>query len=163
MVARLLFLFVAFPLIDLVLLLLLAEATNWIFTVLLILATGLLGVCLAKNQGLAAIRRIRADVGQGRMPAAAVLDAALILLAAALLLAPGVLTDILGISLLVPTLRRRYRQGLVEWLQSRSRSQSTGQRESSGRRSEVIDSYVIEGTRETTRKDSQTPYPSSGA
>jgi len=158
--ARILFLLIAIPLIDLVLLLLLAEATNWLFTILLILATGIVGAYLARYQGLAAIRRIRSDLAHGQMPAAAVLDAALILLAAIFLLAPGVVTDIVGISLLIPSARRRYGEWIAEWSRSRLRKARTGA--PAGRHSVVIDSYVIEGTSRAEPKASSVERPSSG-
>ncbi|MBW3599644.1 MAG: FxsA family protein, partial [Planctomycetes bacterium] len=133
MLARLLFLFIVVPLIELTLLLLLARVTTIEFTLLLVLATGALGALLARQQGLAAFRRIREDIRQGRAPAGSVVDAVLILIAGALLLTPGVLTDAFGLSLLCPPFRRRYKAWMLHWIHSRFRIRTGGAGKPPGR------------------------------
>ena len=49
---RLLLLFVLVPLVELVLLLWLADTTSWQFTLLLVVVTGATGVWLVRRQGL---------------------------------------------------------------------------------------------------------------
>jgi hypothetical protein len=100
---------------------------------------------LAKQQGLIAFRRIREDFARGRLPTAAALDAVMILFAGVMLLTPGVLTDIAGLSLLFPPVRRRYREWLVQWLKSRFPFQPVPSGD--GKPSVVIDSYVVDGNR----------------
>jgi UPF0716 protein FxsA len=151
--ARLLFLFLTVPLLEMVFLILLTEATSWAFTLLLVLVTGVLGAYLAKQQGLIAFRRIRDDVARGQLPGAAALDAVMILAAGAFLLSPGVLTDIFGLSLLFPPVRRRYKQWLVAWLRSRFQVRSPGN--DRPQRPVVIDSYVVDSKR--SDNESQTP------
>ena len=157
MLARLLFLFIVVPLIELTLLLLLAEVTNWQFTLLLVLATGFLGALLARQQGLAAFRRVREDLRQTRLPGDSVVDAVLILIAAALLLTPGVLTDAFGLSLLFPPTRRRYKAWLLDWFRRRFRIQTRSTGEGGGGRTKVIDSYVIEGTQSSAAREGDEP------
>ena len=156
MLARLLFLFIVVPLIELTLLLLLAEVTTWQFALLLVVVSGGLGALLARQQGLAAFRRIRADLRQTRLPAESVLDAVLILVAAALLLTPGVLTDAFGLSLLIPPIRRRYKAWLLDWLRGRFRIKTRTAGRADGR-TEVIDSYVIEGTQSQAQREGDEP------
>jgi UPF0716 protein FxsA len=150
--ARLLFLFVAIPLMELVLLLLLTEATNWKFTMLVVLTTGALGAYLAKHQGLIAFRRIRDDISRGQLPTAAALDAVMILFAGVMLLTPGVLTDLAGLSLLIPPVRRRYKAWLVDWLKARFhvQTQTTGE---GTKPSIVIDSYVVDSAKSEEKGD----------
>jgi UPF0716 protein FxsA len=71
----------------------------------LLFAVSLIGFVLVRRQGVGAWRRIRAELRSGQVPAAAVLDGALVLLAGILLLIPGFLTDIVGLALLVPPVR----------------------------------------------------------
>ena len=71
MVLRLLLLFIVVPLVELALLLYLADAFSWQFTLLLVITTGVTGTLLARSQGwrtwresakswrLAGCRRIR--------------------------------------------------------------------------------------------------------
>ena len=51
------------------------------------------------------MRQIQAEVAEGRLPAASLIDAAIILVAAALLVTPGVLTDGFGFLCLIPAFR----------------------------------------------------------
>jgi UPF0716 protein FxsA len=71
----------------------------------LLVAVSLVGVVLVKQQGVGAWRRIRSEMRSGQVPAAAVLDGALVLFAGVLLVVPGFLTDIVGLCLLVPPVR----------------------------------------------------------
>jgi UPF0716 protein FxsA len=71
----------------------------------------IVGGILAKRVGLEMWRRFRATLAAGDIPSGEVFDGALVLLAAAILLAPGFITDVIGLLLLVPAVR-----GLVKWL-----------------------------------------------
>ncbi|MCU0873877.1 MAG: FxsA family protein [Pirellulaceae bacterium] len=146
MLLKLLSLFILVPLVELALLLYLADASSWQFTLLLVITTGVIGTLLAREQGWRTWTRIRDELAAGRMPADSLLDGVLIFIAGALLLTPGVLTDLLGISLLVPWCRDYYRRRLVAWFRSRFTVQSSGFGSWPSRqgRSEVVDSYVIE-------------------
>jgi len=102
---RLLLLFTALPMAELVLLIWLKDRTSWTTTIGLVLVTGVVGASLARWQGWRALRRMEEDLSDGRLPAAAVADGVLILVAAAVLVTPGLLTDACGLALLVPPVR----------------------------------------------------------
>jgi UPF0716 protein FxsA len=146
MVLRLLLLFVLVPLVELALLLYLADASSWQFTLLLVITTGVIGTLLARAQGWRTWTRIREELAAGRMPTDALLDGVLIFIAGALLLTPGILTDLFGISLLVPRCRDYYRRRLVAWFKSRFTIQTSGfgSWPPPQGHSEVVDSYVID-------------------
>lgn len=74
-------------------------------TVLLIITTGIGGVYLAKYQGLKTMRKVQEQLNMGIMPNEQLIDGICILLGGVLLLAPGFLTDILGLVLLLPLTR----------------------------------------------------------
>jgi len=144
--ARLFFLFVVVPLVELALLLVLAEWISWERTLLLVLLTGAVGIWLARTQGLRTYWRIRNDLAQGRVPADSLLDAVMILVAGALLLTPGVLTDALGLSLLLPTCRRSYRAWLVRRFKSSFTVHYQGfpPAHPDEQASKIIDSHIVE-------------------
>ena len=77
------------------------------------------------------------------MPTDSLLDGVMIIVAAVLLITPGVLTDLFGITLLIPPCRRFYRWVLSRWFKARFQLHTTTSAARPGR-SEVIDSYVIE-------------------
>jgi UPF0716 protein FxsA len=94
--------FVIVPVAELALLIRLGQWAGLLPTLLLVVATGVLGAALARREGLRTLLRIRADLRGGRFPMGRLLDGVLILFAGALLLTPGVLTDLVGFALLVP-------------------------------------------------------------
>ena len=114
MLLRLTLLFVLTPLIELAILVYLGTIIGALYTILIVVATGILGAFMARNQGLAAISRIRGSIERGIMPSTEIFDGALILVGGLLLLTPGIITDIIGFTLLVPQTR-----GIIgRWLRS---------------------------------------------
>ena len=106
MLLRLIFLFTLVPLIELAILVYLGTIIGALYTVLIVVATGILGAVMARHQGLAALSRIRSNIDSGIMPANELFDGALILAGGLLLLTPGIITDIVGFAVLVPQTRR---------------------------------------------------------
>lgn len=100
-------LFIAVPLAELALLIKVGEIIGVIPTILLVIATAVIGVSLLKRQGLAALTKARTTVEAGEFPVESVVDGACLLVAGAFLLTPGLLTDTAGFLLLVPGLRRK--------------------------------------------------------
>ena len=143
MLARLLFLFISVPLVELALLLFVAKHTSVLFTISLVVVTGIVGATLARRQGFRAYQRIQQDLSAGQMPKDALVDTVMIFVAGALLLTPGVLTDMFGLSLLVPRCRRFYQGAAVRWFRANVTvvTSSAGTHTS---RDEIIDSYVVE-------------------
>lgn len=108
-------LFTVVPLIELAGLIWLGGQTVWWVPILLVLGTGALGAVLWRAQSWKAIRRIQDDVAASRMPADALVDALLIFLAGAFLVTPGMLTDVVGLALLVPPIRAVVKRYAKVW------------------------------------------------
>jgi UPF0716 protein FxsA len=116
MLVRLMLLFVLMPLTELAILVYLGTIIGALYTILIVVATGILGAILARNQGLATISRIRISIERGIMPANELFDGVLILAGGLLLLTPGVITDIVGFVVLIPQTRsiiKRWFRSLV--------------------------------------------------
>lgn len=110
---RLAFLFVVVPVVELAILVRIGQAIGLWPTVALVLGTGALGAALARREGMRVLFAFRQELAAGRLPAQALLDGVSVLIGAALLLAPGVLTDLVGLGLLFAPSRR--------WIQRRAR------------------------------------------
>ena len=117
MLSRLILLFVLVPLTDLFLLMVLSAYIGWPTSVGIVIASGILGAFLARQSGLAVSRKIQQRMAQGQFSAELLTDGAMILFAAGLLLTPGFLTDLFGLSLLIPGCRRFYQRQLAKRFQ----------------------------------------------
>ncbi|WP_134686321.1 FxsA family protein [Brevibacillus migulae] len=85
-------------------------------TVLLIIATGMIGAWLAKKQGLQVMRTLQLQLSRGEMPTLTILEGALVLVGSVLLLTPGFLSDVLGLLMLLPYTRLILAHLLKKWL-----------------------------------------------
>lgn len=146
MINKLLIFFIVLPLVELCLVLLLGQYLGIAWTIVFIIGTGILGTWLARTQGLSTYRRIQQELSQGRMPTDSLIDGALILVAGLLLITPGVLTDLVGIMLMIPPSRALFRRQLMAWFQRNFKIQTltTGGPRPSG--DGVVDSYATESS-----------------
>ncbi len=159
MFARLFLLFVAVPLTDLVLLLMLARLTSVWVTLAVVVVTGAVGAWFARRQWHWLLERSRSRMANHELPAEVVTDGFLILIGAVLLITPGILTDLAGFTLMLPRWRAWYRKIGKNWVSQRltvfrmqaeeySRAEGqTGYREAEqdhGTRSGVVDGTARE-------------------
>jgi UPF0716 protein FxsA len=114
-VGKLFLLFTVVPFVELYLLLLVGRLIGAVPTLALVIVTGFVGAALARSQGLRVIRRWQVALAQGRVPEEGVLEGLLVLVGGVLLVTPGVLTDVLGLLLLLPSTR----VVLADWLRRR--------------------------------------------
>ena len=115
MLLKLILLLTAVPLVELYLLFKYTMWTSFGVMILTVIATGIIGAALARQQGLAVLRQIQEDLRSGGLPGRSLLDGALVLVAGALLLTPGLLTDAVGFLLLIPPTRALVRKLLTSW------------------------------------------------
>lgn len=106
MLYKLVLLFVVTPLIELAILVYLGTLVGVLYTILIVVTTGLLGAFLAKNEGLATFSRIRSSIERGVLPAEEIFQGVLILIGGLLLLTPGLITDLAGFAMLIPRTRK---------------------------------------------------------
>ena len=115
---RLFLLFVFLPLLELVLLLQIGARIGAWPTVALVVTTGILGATLARSQGLRVVSAVQRRLAVGELPGRELMDGMAVLIGGAFLLTPGILTDLLGFSLLIPftrdALRRRVEARLAD-------------------------------------------------
>jgi UPF0716 protein FxsA len=171
MLLRILLVLLALQLADLYLLFALGRSIGFWETLLIVVGMGFLGSSLARREGLRVWRGWRAALDGQRLPERGIVDGMLVLLGGALLILPGLLTDVIGLVLLVPVSRRLIARLIVGRLQHEIERRSLqgipavrgfgerapfgpGAGESNGRGATVID---------TTGVESAEPEASSGA
>ena len=115
----LILLFIFVPLADLALLIKVGAVLHFFPTVALVITTGILGAGLARRQGLRTLAAINSELESGHVPTDQLLEGLMILLAGAVLITPGFLTDLMGLALLIPPVRRVVRVALVRHFKSR--------------------------------------------
>ena len=105
-------LFIVVPIAELYVIIQVGQLIGIWPTLLLLLADAVLGSMLLKHEGRSAWRRFNEALAARRFPGREVADGALIIVGGTLLLAPGFITDIVGIFLLLPPTRALSRRVL---------------------------------------------------
>ena len=94
------------PLIELFILIEVGSAIGAVTTVLLCVATAVLGTALLRQQGVRTLQRAQQSLDRRRLPAIELLEGVVLALGGIVLLFPGFATDILGFACLLPPTRR---------------------------------------------------------
>lgn len=161
----LLLVFIAVPLIEIGLFI---KVGGWLTlwpTLAIVLATGVIGTFLVRQQGLKVLGELRNSMSQMRDPLSPLAHGALILLAGVLLLTPGFFTDAIGFLLLVPPLR----QAIITFIAARVQVASFGAGAQAGskhgprphnNRDDVIDGEYSDLTDEPTPQKGLNKHPS---
>ena len=97
--------FVLVPLVEIYVLIQVGQVIGVWWTILILVADSVLGTWLVRREGGRAWRALQQALSSGRMPARELADGALILIGGTLMLAPGFVTDALGILLILPLTR----------------------------------------------------------
>ena len=109
-------LFVVVPVLEIYVLIQVGQVIGAWWTILLLIADGILGSWLMKREGTRAWKALRQALDAHRMPARELADGALILVGGTLLLTPGFLSDLVGFFFVLPFTRPVARRGLTRFL-----------------------------------------------
>lgn len=115
---KILLLFTVVPLLELTLLIYIGQSIGVIPTVLIVFITGVLGATLARDQGLMVIRDFQVTVEKAQVPAMNMMEGLLILIGAALLVTPGLITDVVGFALILPSSRKMVAHYVADYVTS---------------------------------------------
>lgn len=136
---RLTLVFILFPIAELFVLWTVSGLFGWFgtwMTLVEIILSALLGAGLIKLQGARCWNEYQKKIQSGESPTSTVLHGGMILVASAFLIAPGYITDCLGLLLLVPPVRSI----LINYIQLRyEASRRKTDRSASRQAPEVID------------------------
>ena len=115
----LLFLIIALPAIEISVLLLSGYLIGAWLTLVLILVTGVLGLLLAKRQGFETWRKAQEQMSYGYMPGNEIIDGICILIGGVFLVLPGLISDLVGIILLLPFTRNLLKPIVIRLIMNR--------------------------------------------
>ena len=121
----LLLLLAILPFIEIALLARVVGLIGFLPTLGLLLLAGSAGLAIIRQQGMTALLRAQQSMARGELPAQDIVNSGLIVLGGVLLIIPGVLSDLLALSCLLPALRARLANRL---LATRFNVVNTGQR-----------------------------------
>ncbi|MDP7592753.1 MAG: FxsA family protein [Litorilituus sp.] len=120
---RVLFLlFIIVPIIEISVLMQVGELIGAWPTVGIVVFSAWLGAKYVRQQGLATLQCVQTKMAQGEMPSSEIVTGLMLLVAGVLLVTPGFVTDIFGLSLLIPSVR----QALAASVQQHINTAQTG-------------------------------------
>jgi len=91
-------------------------------TIALVAVTGLAGAWLARREGRKALANYQESLSKGEMPEDGIVSGLLLLAGGVMLITPGVMTDVFGIAMMVPPVRRKTAELVKRRLQKRIES-----------------------------------------
>ncbi|MET4560889.1 FxsA family protein [Lysinibacillus parviboronicapiens] len=111
--------FIVYALAELALLIAVGQKIGVLSTLLLIMATSVIGIYVAKNKGMNSVQKVKNTIAKGEAPGPALIDALLNFSGAVLLALPGFLTDIIGLLLLMPISRKLFQPIAFYWIRKK--------------------------------------------
>ena len=114
---RLFLLFTVVPLVELYLLVSIGRVLGTAPTILVVLLTGAVGAWFARLEGARVIQRWQEAMARQQLPKDGLIDGLLIFVGGVLLITPGVLTDVAGLSMVMPLTRRPIAAMLRRWFE----------------------------------------------
>ena len=120
---RMLFiLFVIVPIVEIMVLMQVGSLLGVWPTLAIVIITAWLGAKNVKQQGIATLQSVQLKMAQGEMPSDDIVAGMLLLVAGILLVTPGFVTDIFGLSLLIPQVRISLKRAVQKHVSSASMS-----------------------------------------
>lgn len=116
---RLLVLFLLVPAAEIAVLVAVGDRVGFWPTLSLVVFAAVAGSFLARREGASAWRRVQARMASGGIPGPELVDGLVVFASAILLLAPGFLTDVVGLLGLFPPTRAVISRGLVRAVERR--------------------------------------------
>lgn len=108
--------FVVYALAELALLIVIGQNIGVFSTLLLIIATSIIGMYVMKNKGMNSIQNVKQTMARGEAPGAALVNTLLTFSGGLLLALPGFLTDLIGLLLLMPFSRKMFQPLVYYWM-----------------------------------------------
>ena len=106
--------FIAVPLVEMLLLFEVSDYIGGLWTIFLVVLTAIIGVQILKRQGFSTLTRANQRINSGELPAQEIVEGLLLAFAGALLLTPGFITDTIGFICLTTPIRRLIARKVID-------------------------------------------------
>ncbi len=110
---------VVYALAELALLIVIGQNIGVFSTLMLIVATSVIGIYVMKNKGMNSIQNVKNTMARGEAPGAALVDTLLTFGGGLFLALPGFLTDLVGFLLLMPFSRKMFQPIVYYWMRKK--------------------------------------------
>lgn len=133
-------LFIVLPITEIIVLIEVGSQIGALMTAGLVVLTAVIGSAILYQQGLDTLLRANTKLRSGNLPVSEMAEGICLAIAGAFLVTPGFVTDVIGFSLLIPTVRG----WLIKALSARISVSATTSSAGAGY-SEKVESVIIEG------------------
>jgi UPF0716 protein FxsA len=126
MLLILILLLIAIPIAELYVIVQVAQELGVLNTIALLIVISVVGAWLVKREGLGVLMRVQGQLAEGRTPTKDLVDGFILIVAGALMFAPGFLSDVVGILLILPPTRAVVRRLVLRSFRKRVASGQMG-------------------------------------
>ena len=109
----------AIVLIEIALFIIVGNVLGIFNTLLLIILTSIIGIIVAKKQGMNSIQNMQDSMHRGDPPGPVMVDTFMIFVGGILLVLPGFLTDFIGLTFVFSFTRTLYKPLIYKWLRKK--------------------------------------------
>lgn len=111
--------FIAAILVEIAIFIVVGKVLGVFNTLLFIIVTSLIGVLVVKKQGIQSVHNLQNSLSEKKPPGLAIIEMFLIFVGGVLLVIPGFLSDLVGLSLIIPLTRKLYMPVIFYWLRKK--------------------------------------------
>lgn len=140
-----LLLFLLFPLLELTVFFYSARIIGLGITLLLCIISAVVGAYIIRHQSWQTLRPVGLDMRRGTLPSDEIFDRLCIMTAGVLLLTPGLITDVMGLLLLIPFVRHALRNRLARSARFETAYFASSEQTARSTFTAAKDSAIIEG------------------
>ena len=117
---RILFaLFIIIPIIEITVLMQVGELIGAWPTVAIVIVSAWVGAKYVRQQGIATLQSVQTKMDQGELPSSEIVTGVMLLVAGILLVTPGFVTDVIGLLLLVPNMRKTLATSIQKYMKTK--------------------------------------------
>ena len=153
LISKLIPLFIIIPLVELAILIQVGKWIGFWNTIGLVVLTGFLGAFLVQLEGVKIWSRLQYELMQFRMPTDQMIDGVLVLVGGIVLLTPGLITDLIGLTLLLPFTRIFYRKWLKNKFEKKFKRVDQAYHQSHRKKADVVEVEMMEDPSTSSGQD----------